>query len=288
MPAHMTGVIVGTWRRDVVDKDRYALGYSEEEDCRLAQQGVILETLTEDVFRRAGIEHGMRILDLGCGVGDVSMLAARLVGPEGSILGIDRSGASIETARRRAKHAGYANIEYQVNEIDSFEPQVMFDAIVGRLVLLYQPDPGMAIRRLGQFLRPGGIAAFHEIDLSPRLWASPNTLAEQVGHWIVAAFASVGVPTDIGPMLPSIFVKAGFGRPEMIAGQRVGGGADSPLYDYLAASVRSLLPMIERANIATAAEVHIETLAERIRAEAMAKETLIYTPRMIGAWACKP
>src|SRR5271154_6128181 len=80
----------------------YALGYTEDEARRWAQQAAFFEELTADVLRRAGIRSGMRVLDLGCGVGDVSLLASRMVGASGAVLGIDRSPTSVETARRRA------------------------------------------------------------------------------------------------------------------------------------------------------------------------------------------
>ena len=58
----------------------YPLGYSEVEARRLEQQAALYKELTEDVLRRAGLCAGMRVLDVGCGVGDVSLLAAELVG----------------------------------------------------------------------------------------------------------------------------------------------------------------------------------------------------------------
>jgi cyclopropane fatty-acyl-phospholipid synthase-like methyltransferase len=61
----------------------YALGNNEEEARRLESQAAFLEDLTEDVLRRAGVGSGMQVLDLGCGVGDVSLLASRLVGATG-------------------------------------------------------------------------------------------------------------------------------------------------------------------------------------------------------------
>ncbi len=73
------------------ESDSYPLGYSEDEAGRLANQGAFLEDLTADVLRRAGIESGMEVLDLGCGVGDVSVLAATMVGEFGAVLGIDRA-----------------------------------------------------------------------------------------------------------------------------------------------------------------------------------------------------
>jgi cyclopropane fatty-acyl-phospholipid synthase-like methyltransferase len=77
----------------------YPLGYSEREARRLADQGALLEELTADVLRRAGLQQGMRVLDLGCGVGDVSFLAARMVGTGGAVLGVDQASSSVDTAR---------------------------------------------------------------------------------------------------------------------------------------------------------------------------------------------
>jgi cyclopropane fatty-acyl-phospholipid synthase-like methyltransferase len=58
-----------------MNESRYALGYSEDEAHRLTRQAAFFEDLTADVLRRAGIGPGMHVLDLGCGVGDVSLLA---------------------------------------------------------------------------------------------------------------------------------------------------------------------------------------------------------------------
>jgi cyclopropane fatty-acyl-phospholipid synthase-like methyltransferase len=84
-----------------------ALGYSDSEFGRLERQAVYFRDLTEDVLRGAGLAPGMHVLDVGCGVGDVSMLAATMVGAAGSVLGMDRSPESLDVARRRAAAAGH-------------------------------------------------------------------------------------------------------------------------------------------------------------------------------------
>ncbi len=67
----------------------YVLGRSEVESQRLIKQATFLRQSTERVFRKAGLSEGMHVLDLGCGAGDVSFLAADLVGPTGSVVGVD-------------------------------------------------------------------------------------------------------------------------------------------------------------------------------------------------------
>jgi ubiquinone/menaquinone biosynthesis C-methylase UbiE len=78
--------------------ERYAMGHSDRERRRLALQASVQNPTTEQLLRRAGILAGMRVLDLGCGVGDVSMLAAHLVGRHGSVTGIDLDEAALAIA----------------------------------------------------------------------------------------------------------------------------------------------------------------------------------------------
>jgi len=88
-----------------MDKTTYALGHAAAEIQRLANQAAMLRPITERLLRSAGINAGVRVLDSGCGAGDVSMLAAELVGPGGSVVGIDRSQEVLKVARERAQEA---------------------------------------------------------------------------------------------------------------------------------------------------------------------------------------
>jgi ubiquinone/menaquinone biosynthesis C-methylase UbiE len=132
----------------------------------LGMQGAFIQDLTEDALRRAGIKRGMSVLDLGCGVGDVSLTVGRLVGPTGTVLGIDRSSEAIATAQRRVVEAGQCYwVRFAMAEIDAFSPDQVFDAIIGRPILTYLPDPAAMLRRLATHLRPGGIMAFQELAM---------------------------------------------------------------------------------------------------------------------------
>ena len=71
----------------------YVLGHSAREQERLKLQASIVGGWTERFFRAAGIDRGMHVLDLGCGMGDVSLLASELVGSSGSVTGIDKPGS---------------------------------------------------------------------------------------------------------------------------------------------------------------------------------------------------
>jgi ubiquinone/menaquinone biosynthesis C-methylase UbiE len=265
--------------------DDYPLGYSEAEARRLAAQAALFDELTEDVLRRAGLRTGMQVLDLGCGIGDVSLLVGRMVGPSGAVLGLDRAASSIETARRRAVAVGAANVRFEEAELKSFDTTRTFDAVVGRFVLLFLADPAELLRRLRHCVRPGGVVAFHEMDVEASTQVPASELHNRVIHWIHAACMASGTELNMGSKLLATFLRAGLPRPTMIAAARVESGPQSPAYDLLAGVVRSLLPLIERTGVATVEEVEIETLSDRLRQDAVAHERVIFLPRLVGAWS---
>ncbi len=266
------------------DSSDYPLGYSEQEARRLAAQGALLEEYTAELLRRAGLRPGMQVLDVGCGVGDVSLLAARMVGVEGSVLGVDRAASSLETARRRAASAGAQNVEFREADIASFETDRLFDALTGRLVLLYVPNPANALRRLCRFLNPGALVAFQEYDLPQASQAPPSEFFERIRSSMLEAFAAGGAELNMGTKLYSTFVRAGLPPPQMMSGSPVGCGTHWLGYEYMAGVVRSLLPLMERTGIATAEEIGIDTLAERLRNDSTANERVGFLPRIVGAW----
>src|SRR5947207_14490219 len=97
----------------------YPLGHTDAEHERLIQQAARVAPITERFFREAGIAPGQRVLDLGSGVGDVAMLAARLVGHSGQDVAIERDPKSIANASARVTEAGFHNVsfnELNVNE----------------------------------------------------------------------------------------------------------------------------------------------------------------------------
>jgi 2-polyprenyl-3-methyl-5-hydroxy-6-metoxy-1,4-benzoquinol methylase len=163
----------------------YAMGHTKTEEERLLLQSAFLEPSTRRLFELAGIGPGMKVLDLGCGAGDVAMLAARLVGPYGRVVGLDLNPAIVETARHRARAVGYANVTFVEGDLAEIPLDGDFDAIVGRLILIYLPDPVGTLRQLMSHLKPGGIVAFQELNRLDPMKAYPTTaLTEKVTGWI--------------------------------------------------------------------------------------------------------
>src|ERR1700735_591174 len=88
----------------------YAMGRTADERGRLSRQERAFAPHSENLFRQAGIGEGARGIDVGCGVGETTRLLARIVGPAGSVIGVDHDAASLEEAERAAADAGLSNV----------------------------------------------------------------------------------------------------------------------------------------------------------------------------------
>jgi len=270
---------------DQNNQDRvYVLGHSAEELNRLIDQARLFGELTEDVFVRAGIGPGMRVLDVGCGAGDVSFLLARMVGPSGAVVGVDRSEDAVAMANARAQAMGLAQVSFSQGELEDISLDQPVDAAVGRFVLMYSPEPSVSLRRIAANVRAGGIVAFQEMNVAEAKSFPSVDLFEQSMRWIIETLDREKVKNLMGLGLYRTFVDAGLPPPQMIMGARVEGGSDSLGYQIVAQVVKSLLPVMEKLGIANEKEVQIETLAQRLRDEVVSRGAVIVLPPLVGAW----
>ncbi|HTT36540.1 MAG TPA: methyltransferase domain-containing protein [Burkholderiales bacterium] len=267
----------------------YVLGRSGEETRRLQAQAAFVEPWTERLFRDAGIGPGMSVLDLGSGAGDVALLAARLVGPQGSVLGVDMNAVILETARARVHAAGHDNVSFHAGDMGGLALERQFDAVVGRYVLMFVPDPLANLRAAVDHLRPGGVVAIQECDWTQSPYAVPaSPLLDRVWTWISDAFRKSGADTDLGPKLRALFLAAGLAEPQLHGDRFVGGADDWYGYDHIAGLMSSVLPFLESSGALTAKEVQIDTLHERLRREIAANGGVVVYQTLVRAWARKP
>ncbi|HXJ33686.1 MAG TPA: methyltransferase domain-containing protein [Candidatus Eisenbacteria bacterium] len=252
----------------------------------MAAQARLIDPITRAFFQEAGLAGGMRVLDVGSGAGDVAFLAAELVGSAGEVVGVDRSPVALASARERAAARSLRNVSFHEGDPTAMTFERPFDAVVGRYVLQFQQDPAGMLRRLAAHLRPGGTIVFHELDWDGVRSAPPAPTYDRCCRWIGEVIRASGADNSMGAKLGSVFVAAGLQVPTMRLQAVLGSGVNCADAVQLAASVaRTLLPAMEQFGVATAAEVGVDTLAERMVAEAVANGSAIIARSEIGAWS---
>ncbi|HET9109631.1 MAG TPA: methyltransferase domain-containing protein [Ktedonobacterales bacterium] len=266
----------------------YVLGHSAQELERLIAQSRLFEPFTEQFFREAGVTTGMRVLDFGCGAGDVSFLVARMVGPTGQVIGLDRSPDGVATASRRARSLAVSNVRFVQGEVGTLADEEPFDAAVGRFVLMFCPDPVDVLRQVTARICPGGLIAFQEADWTD-CRSSPDTPTwSQCVRWATEAFQQSGADTLMGLKLAATYATAGLPAPTLSLHAGIAAGPNHPLYTIVSETIRTLLPAMEQLGIATAGEVDIDTLARRLSDELDATQGTAIWFSLIGAAARKP
>lgn len=266
----------------------YVLGHDPEELARLERQAAIYGAATRRLFEAAGIGPGQRVLDLGCGAGDVSLLAADVVGPTGAVIGVDRAAAAIATARRRADALGFAHVRFVESELEALPPGAV-DAVVGRFVLMHQPDPARVLAHAASGVRPGGVVAVMESHLTALAsgWHSwPHSAAYQrLLDTMLPIIAAAGGRIDMGLQLRHTFLAAGLPEPALEVHATLAGVAAPAMVRYMADSLRSMRPMAERLGVPCPAPDGIDALEREMVAEAARPGAVINGPMVVTAWA---
>lgn len=256
------------------------------EAVRLMLQAQTYEALTRRFFVEAGIRKGMRVVDVGSGPGDVSFLLSELVGSDGSVLGVEHDATMTALAIERARLAGKGNISFVCADAESASLDGDFDALVGRFVLRELRDAAQSLRNLARFLVPHAVVAFQEKVLAIPIASFPRfALLENVRAWMDEARLRAEVETSTGIRLPRIFEAAGLPPPHLRLDTPVGYGDSWSGYDYLAETLRATMPLIRLYGIASEPEIEIESLASRMRDEAVAHGSVITLTPCMGAWA---
>lgn len=243
--------------------------------------------ITERLLADAGISAGMRVIDVGCGRGDVSFMVARLVGEQGQVLGVDRDARAIAMARERARELNLSRVSFVEGDFSALSPEHgQFDGAVGRRVLMYQPDAVKAVQKLAASVRPGGLVVFQEHDsLMVPASLTPLPLHERVHGWMWQTVEREGANIHMGFDLASVLEQAGL----VVEHVRAEAIVQTPKTDYsMETIVRAMLPRIVQHGVASEEEIDVDTLDQRLIEERRSANATYIGDMAFGAWARKP
>ena len=242
-------------------------------------------SITDRLIKDSGIVEGNRVLDVGCGSGEVSLLLAKVVGPKGEVVGIDCNEKALDVARNRAKDEHISNVSFLSADISNPLTEIgIYDAVVARRVLMYVPDPHNVLRNISGVLKNNGIVAFQEIDstLSPGQKES-LPLHEKVNKWIWDTIEKGGANINMGFTLPSVLQESGFVVESIKAEANIQGQRS---HTPLANVVRAILHRIVEFGVASKTEIDIETLEQRLKDERSGSSVFI-SELTFSIWARK-
>ena len=268
--------------------ETYVLGNQAEELQRLDRQAQMIERPTRLLLQAAGLTKGMRVLDLGTGLGHVARLAGELVGPTGSVMGLDQSRDVLAVARDRTERTGMKHVDFVDGDVTTWRSAEPFDAVVGRLLLFHVADPAAVARHHMANLRRGGLFVAIDFDLGGARAEPPTALTDDGLRWVEAAFRAAGAWPRIGARLGVILDEAGFTGVSTFGVQAYFPPSDPSGVAMFAAVTRSLAPAIIRHGIATAEQLEVATLEQRLGEAVRQTGSVILTPTVVGAWGVSP
>ncbi len=233
----------------------------------------IPELVTISLIKELQVSKGMKVLDVGCGRGDLSNRLLEIVGSTGSVIGVDIDKLNIEHAQENAKKEKKRNLKFICADIDSsMQFQEQFDVIFGRRVLVYLKDPKQTISDLTKFLRTNGKIGFQEHDSSATSKSStPMPLHDKVNNWVWETIIKEGGTKTIGGQLWNIFDHADLTIQD-IRSEQVIQTPKSPL--PIAQLIKIMENRITSNGIATKEEIGIDTLEEKLTEERMEANTI--------------
>jgi SAM-dependent methyltransferase len=269
-------------------RQQYVLGSAAEELARLDRQAIAIENPTRLLLQAAGIRPGMRVLDLGTGLGHVARLAGEFVGPTGAVVGIDQSEEVLTIARERTRAAGASHVTFMRADAAVWSAAEPFDAVIGRLLLFHVADPAAVVRRQFTHLRPGGLFVAVDFDIGASRTEPAVPLVDAAIRWVHDGFRAAGAWPRIGARLGTILAEAGLTRTATFGVQPYVSPGDPAGPLLLAGVVRSMAPAIVRHGIATDDQLGLATLEKRLREALQEADAVVLLPTVVGAWGHVP
>jgi ubiquinone/menaquinone biosynthesis C-methylase UbiE len=238
---------------------------------------------TAALLGRAGLAPGMRCVDLGCGGGQVTLEIARLVGPHGSVVGVDMDEIKLDLARQAAAAAGLANVEFRQLNVQDWDEPASYAAVYCRFLLQHLSDPVGLLGRMWAAVRPRGVLIVEDADFDGWCCDPPNEGFDFFLHAYCEVLRRRGGDPAFGRKLYGGFLAAGIPHPEVLVVQPVWTDEEGKTLPW------STLEATAEAIIADRVASHDEVTAALTNLGQFTADprTLISGPRVFQLWSSR-
>ena len=269
-----------------IPRENYILNTGASAASRLHLLHRLFGPISRQMLLDAGISPGKHVLDLGCGVGDVTCWMASQVAPNGSVTSIDLSAPQLAEARREAATLGVENLItfLQGNASETGIPSESFDIVFCRFLLCHLTDPLGALKEMHRILRPGGSIVCQDVDLAT-VYSLPDS--DAVNRSVQASIATgqkLGADYRFGRRLHTALLDLGFtsvtprfDQPMHLA------GPDKRFWEYCFSEASDV---ITKTGILTGREA--DELGHEIRQLSLDSKTVIAQHGSFSCSAVKP
>ena len=196
---------------EAMPQDEYVLGTYDEEVDRLGLQHRVWRSWVTDLWKRAGVNVGQQVLDVGAGPGYAAVDLAQLVGPTGRVVAAELSDRFVDIGRDRAATQGLDNVEYRQMDLvlEELGPD-KFDVAWCRWVLSFVSDPGKVVKKVAESLQPGALFLIHEyLEYSTWTFMPPQPQQSDFCALTIKNWKDAGGDPNIGMRLPQLLSDAG-------------------------------------------------------------------------------
>lgn len=231
----------------------------------------------------------MRVLDLGSGPGDVAFQVARIVGPEGSVVGVEQDPVQVAAAEIRLAEAGADNVVFRQGDARAFTDGQPFAAVVCRLLLMHLPDAVDVLALHMGNLRPGGLFVAVTSDQGGTRVLPEVAPYTRLHEWVRAAFRFAQADPSVGHRFPVMFAQAGYTEVGALGLQMYWSPENSrAAAANLVGVVRAMKDVIVASGAATESEIGLDTLEQRLTDELQVANAVSTMPTVVGGWGRRP
>jgi ubiquinone/menaquinone biosynthesis C-methylase UbiE len=258
----------------------YMIRGGQQGKARLQLLANALRPSTLTLLHSAGIKQGMVCLDVGCGGGDVTFDLARLVGPHGSVVGIDMDAVKLALAQQDADQEGHSNVAFHVRDATTLDAEGIYDLVYARFLLTHLRDPQMMVRRMVRAAKPGGAIVLEDINHAA-IFCYPACAAVDRYITLYNQVAQLkGADPEIGPKLPDLLRQANAHAIQLHVVQPafLEGGAKR-IHQI---TLENIAESIIAGGLAAPAE--LAAVAAELEAFAQNPHTLVGFPRIFQVW----
>jgi ubiquinone/menaquinone biosynthesis C-methylase UbiE len=259
---------------------RYAIRGGKEGKKRLDLLARVMLPTTMQLLDRVGLISGMKCLDVGCGGGHVAISMARIVGPEGCVLGTDTDAEILALAREDAEAAQVTNVQFQQQDACARLWHEEFDVAYARFLLSHLNEPENCLAAMVEACLRGGTIVIEDIDFAASFCYPTCAAYERYKELYQELARRRGGDPNIGPKLPAMLRRAGIQDIELNVVQ--------PAHMHGEGKLMAPVTMSRIADALTGERLAIESEVQHILTElnhaAADSETIISLPRILQVW----